>query len=123
MSVLLTMVRSFFQGSSGSRLLGPRSKSRPAAAGDHIFFCSPYRVHPAAPWTISRQASRSGGFFVCGVIAGSMDSRNGSATVAPMPRSTVLREIAFLVMNILLLLLLLSVNRGRFGLCSTHLKC
>jgi len=35
--------------------------------------------------------------------AGTMLSSNGNATAAPRPRKTVRREIAFLVMNMLIL--------------------
>ena len=45
-------------------------------------------------------ASRRTGFagvFAAAVNAGTMASSNGSATTVPSPRSTALREIAFLV--------------------------
>jgi hypothetical protein len=85
-------------------LVGDRSNSRPPVAGDHKFFSVPKRVAPAEPCTISRHARRVIGFVAwamrIGVMAGTMDSRNGSATAAPIPRSTVRRDMCFFVMNI-----------------------
>src|SRR5262249_49946553 len=90
-------------------LLGVRSKSWSTPAGAHMFFSIPYFVLPADPCTISTQVMRVLGFAVCAVtavgIAGIIDSRKGSATAAPAPRSTVRREMCFLVMNILMLLI------------------
>ena len=39
--------------------LGERSKSRPTAAGDHMFFLMPNAVLPAEPCTISMAAKRT----------------------------------------------------------------
>ena len=58
-SVLLTMVMSSRKGSSGFRLDGPRSKSRPAAAGAHRCWVIPHGVLPAEPCTISMATSRT----------------------------------------------------------------
>ena len=46
----------------------------------------------------SRRAGRAG-VRVMAVSAGTMASSNGSATAAPIPRSTVRRGKAFFVMN------------------------
>src|SRR5262245_14732831 len=103
MSVLLTIVMSSFQGSSGARLPWLISKLLPVAEGAQRFFSIPIFVLPAAPCTISIHASRVLGLFAAvrdWANAGSMESRKGKATVAPIPRSMVRREICFLVMNI-----------------------
>ena len=83
------MVRCSRSGSSGSRLVGVRSKARPVAAGDHMCFCSPMAVAPAEPCTISMQASRTrpAAVLASAVRAGTIASRNGRATVAPSPFS------------------------------------
>src|ERR1700733_12689830 len=65
----------------------------------------PSMVLPAEPCTISIAAKRVRGVAAVlrsGVCAGTMESSNGSATVAPKPRRTVRREMCFLVMNIVL---------------------
>src|SRR5579884_1188026 len=73
-----------------------------------MFFSIPYLVLPAEPCTISRHASRTLGLpasvALAGVIAGSMDSRNGSATATPIPCNIVRRDMCCLVMNIFRLL-------------------
>ena len=65
-------------------------------------FCSPIAVAPAEPCTISMQASRTrpAAVLASAVRAGTIASRNGRATVAPSPFSTVRRDKCFCVMNI-----------------------
>ena len=79
-----------------------RSKARPVAAGDHMFFSMPIFVLPAAPWTISMAAKRTWLAAACAraARAGTIASRNGKATVTPMPRRTSRRESCFFAMNI-----------------------
>jgi hypothetical protein len=63
----------------------------------------PSALLPAAPCTISMQASRDAGaaaVFASSVLAGTIESSNGSANEAPMPFRTVRRERCFFVMNI-----------------------
>src|SRR5213593_1547333 len=52
----------------------------------------------------TNRLTEEGPAAVCrnGVCAGSMDSRNGNATVTPQPRRNVLRGMCFLVKNIYL---------------------
>ena len=95
-SVLLTMVMWSRNGSSGAQALGRRSKSRPTAAGAHRFFLMPSAVLPAEPCTISIATKR---IFRPPLArrcerarAGTIASRNGSASVTPMPLRTVRRE-------------------------------
>ncbi len=67
-----------------------------------MFFSRPNFVLPAEPWTISIAAKRTllaARVFANAVPAGTMASRSGTATVAPMPRNTVRREMCFFVMN------------------------
>src|SRR5438105_1874465 len=95
-SVLLMIVRYSRYGSSGFILVGERSKSRPAATGDHMFFSAPNLVAPAEPWTISMHTSLifllpASVFDVC-VIAGSMDSSIGKPRAKPEPRRKVRRD-------------------------------
>ena len=61
-------------------------------------------VAPAEPCTISMAASRTlpAAVLANTVRAGTIASSNGNAIVTPMPRSTVRREMCFLVMNIAL---------------------
>ena len=78
-------------------LVGDRSKALPCAAGDQRLFLPPNAVAPADPCTISMHTSRvlpgADAVFAQAVPAGTIASRSGSATVAPMPRSTVRREM------------------------------
>src|SRR5437868_103339 len=104
MSILLMIVRSLRNGSSGARLVPDRSNSRPIPAGAQRFFFTPIAVLPAAPCTISIATSRI--FFddpaavvAYAVPAGVIASRNGSATVMPIPFRTVRRERCFFLRN------------------------
>ena len=74
----------------------------PSSAGDQRFFSRPYLVLPAAPCTISIATRRvlSLPALAHARRAGTIASRNGSATEAPMPRSRVRREKCLFVMNI-----------------------
>src|SRR5216110_3503438 len=64
----------------------------------------PNAVLPADPWTISSATKRSflpeSAAFANTERAGTIASRNGSATAAPMPRSTVRRDIVLFEINI-----------------------
>src|SRR5262249_22133595 len=87
------------------RLLGDRSKARPTAAGDHMFFERPIAVDPAAPCTISMQTRRAlpaAAVFARSVDAGTIASSSGSDNVAPMPFSAVRRDMCFLVMKLIM---------------------
>src|SRR5471032_2162089 len=99
-------------GSSGLRLLGDRSKSRPAAAGAHRFFFAPMAVLPAQPWTISMAMRRCladpATVPAHAVRAGTIASRTGSATVTPIPFRTARRERCFFVRNELMSAFLLE---------------
>src|SRR5439155_12808305 len=116
--MLLTMVTSLRKGSSGLRLVPDRSKSAPTFSGAQRCFFTPMAVLPAAPWTISiatrRRPDEDGPAAVVAYAlpAGSMASRNGSATVTTMPFRTVRRERCFFVMRISWLLPLRSGERG-----------
>src|SRR5262245_43601921 len=82
-------------------LVGDRSKSRPLAAGDHIFFSAPNLVAPADPWTISRHAKRicfPSVLAACD-MAGNIDSNTGNANATPVPWRNVRRERCFFVIN------------------------
>ena len=102
-SVWLTTVRWSRNGSSGVRIF-VNSKSRPVVVGVHRWLVVPYSVLPALPCTISMPVKRllgsTGGALGAGGCAGTIASSSGRATVAPMPRSTVRRDSARLVMNI-----------------------
>src|SRR5262245_1460768 len=83
-------------------MIGVNSKSLPSLAGIRRFVSVPYIVLPADPWTTSTQASRvreAAAVWRSGVIAGTIDSRNGNPTTAPMPRRTVRREICLFAIN------------------------
>jgi hypothetical protein len=75
----------------------------PTVAGDHRFFDRPNWVAPAEPCTISIAVMRT--FFEAAAVlakavaAGDIASSIGSAMVTPRPRSTVRREMCFLVRN------------------------
>src|SRR5689334_8724221 len=102
--------------------MGVISKSRPSAAGVHRCLSVPYFVLPAPPCTISIPVKRLFGAAAVlrwGVCAGTIDSRKGSATAAPMPRSIVRRERFFFVINIRFLLL---PPVFRFGIKRSHLE-
>ena len=103
--MLLTMVMSSRNGSSGFRLLGG-GRTRGPLAGAHRFFLIPNCVLPADPCTISIAIRRT---FLrrlrpvpCAYAreAGSIASRNGSASVTPMPLSIVRRGRDLLVRSI-----------------------
>ena len=92
------MVMCSRNGSSGCRLLGDRSKSRPTAAGAHMFFLMPKAVLPAEPWTISMAAKRTLPRAAWAEArAGTIASRNGNAMVTPTPFRTVRRDSCFCV--------------------------
>ena len=102
-SVLLTTVRYSRNGSSGLRLVGLRSKSRPTPAGAQRFFLIPSAVLPADPCTISIATRRTFLFAAAAPKtdrAGTIASSNGSARVAPIPLSTVRRGRCLFVMYI-----------------------
>ena len=70
-------------------------RRRPQVLGERRSACCPPRRAPC-----SMQASRvlpAAAGLASSVRAGTIASRNGSATVAPMPRRTVRREMCFLV--------------------------
>src|SRR5262249_62209783 len=75
------------------------------SAGAHRCWLAPHSVLPAAPCTISMQTRRvrsraaALAVFVHNPRAGIMASRNGSATVAPRPRSMVRRGMCLPTMN------------------------
>src|SRR5690242_13434587 len=104
------MVRYSLYGMSGDRLLGVRSKSRPTAAGAHRFSLIPICVLPADPCTISMHDSLvlAAAAVRANAPAGTIASRNGSATVTPMPLRTVRRDSRFCVRNIYVLSLVLA---------------
>src|SRR5579883_837555 len=71
------------------------SKSLPSAAGIQYSLLVPSTVLPAAPCTISMQASLerpTAAVLRRGVCAGTIESSSGSAKLTPIPRSTVRRE-------------------------------
>ena len=79
-SVLLTIVRWSRNGSSGLRLLGDRSKSRPTPAGAHMFFLMPNAVLPAdAVHHLDRRRSGS---------SAARPSAPSAVPPAPSPRGT-----------------------------------
>src|SRR5438093_10887498 len=92
------IVTSSRNGASGSRV-GVNSKSRPAFTGANRFFLTPSAVLPADPCTISMHTSRifddPAAVLAHAVPAGSIASRNGNATVTPIPFRTVRRETCF----------------------------
>ena len=108
-SVSLTIVRYLRNGSSGLSALGARSNARPVSAGDQRCCDAPQSLLPAAPCTISMQTSRVRSSDAALAVfdhrprAGTIASRNGSATVAPSPRSIVRRGMCFPAMNDILL--------------------
>src|SRR5438876_8843119 len=71
------------------------------------------RVLPAAPAADARRVHAP---------AGSIASRNGRATVTPMPFRTVRREMCFIVMCMSPLPLLLRIRGGHHGLGLAHLE-
>ena len=91
--------------------MGARSNALPVPAGDHMFIFAPSSLQPAAPWTISiatiRFASAPAAAdppLRANAVTGIIASRNGSAMVAPMPRTKVRRGSALSVkMRILLI--------------------
>ena len=90
------IVRCSRNGSSGARLLGLRSNADPVASGDQRNFVAPIAVAPAEPCTISMAASRTfPDAAFAAAPAGTMASRNGSATVTPRPFRAVRREMCF----------------------------
>src|SRR5438094_578652 len=98
------IVTSSRNGASGSRV-GVNSKSRPAFTGANRFFLTPSAVLPADPCTMSMHTSRifddPAEVLAHAVPAGSIASRNGNATVTPIPFRTVRRETCFFVMYML----------------------
>ena len=105
-SVLLMIVRWLRKGSSELRLPLLISKRRPVAAGFQKFCVMPNSLHPAAPCTCSmhtsrvRPAARPAAVFAKTPRAGTIESSNGSAIVAPRPRSAERRDMCFPVRNI-----------------------
>src|SRR4051812_41042120 len=99
------MVRYLRKGSSGLSDVPVRLNARPVSAGDHRCCAAPHSFAPAAPWTISMQTSRVRSSEAARAVfdhrppAGTIASRNGSATAAPSPRSTARRGMCFPVMN------------------------
>jgi len=72
-------------GSSGFKS-GVKAKSRPVVAGVH---CS--MIAPFGTYTKPRRRCGLAALFAMAVSAGTIASRNGSATVAPTPRRNVRR--------------------------------
>src|SRR3954470_16291483 len=93
-SVVLVVVRYSRYASSDLSAVGPRSKSRPVAAGAHMLSFAPNSFEPAAPCTISMATNRVGAapvFRPPRMPTGTIASRYGSANVAPRPRTKVRR--------------------------------
>src|SRR3954468_2823814 len=100
--MMVTCSRYAASGSS----VGVNSKSRPTCAGAKRFFFTPIAVLPALPWTISMHTRRCldadapAAVFANTVRAGTMASRSGRATVAPIPLRTARRDTCFFEMYI-----------------------
>ena len=82
---------------------GIKSKFRPVSSGDHKYCEAPHSLHPAAPCTISIVTSLVGvissNICDCNLPAGDIASKNGSAMLAPIPRSIVRLEMWFPVIK------------------------
>src|SRR5262245_59493917 len=73
--------------------MGVNSKSGPSVLGVHLSMIAPCGMYTSA--------SRVPEFVAaCAVMAGIIDSRNGNASVAPVPCKNVRRDRCFLVINI-----------------------
>src|SRR5262245_60807603 len=101
---LLSTSRSSLNGASGASV-GVSSKAAPSAAGVHCSMTMPFGTYITPNRVIGFAA-----VFWSAVNDGTMASSSGSASVAPMPRRTVRRGIAFLVISMALLL-----RRSRCG--------
>ena len=55
-------------------------------------------LSPRGTKTTPKRVSGFAAVWAMGVIAGAIASRNGRATVAPMPRKTARREICFFML-------------------------
>ena len=71
--------------------VGVSSKALPSAAGVQ---CS--MMMPFGTYTVQKRGTGRAGVFASAVSAGTIPSSNGNASVAPTPRSTVRRGMAFL---------------------------
>src|SRR5204863_10076815 len=67
----------------------------PYSTGAHFFMIMPF-----SPYTTPKRFTGLAEVLARAESAGTMLSRSGSASVAPMPRRTVRRGMAFLAMNI-----------------------
>ena len=81
-------------GASGA-IVGMNSKAAPSAAGSQSFMIMPLGTYTAPKRLIGLAA-----VFSTAVRAGTIPSSSGNATVTPMPRSTVRRDIFFFVIII-----------------------
>ena len=77
--------------------VGVSSKALPSAAGVQCFMMIPFGTY-----TVQKRGTRRAGVFDSAVRAGTIPSSSGSASVAPTPRSTVRRGMAFLVIIMIL---------------------
>ena len=122
------MVRWSRNGSSGCKLLGERSKSRPSISGAQRYWEAPHLFQPAAPCTCSMHTNRVRFAAPAADVpahnrpAGNIASKRGTPNVTPMPCRTVRRERCFFVMYIACLLLALSVLPGAIELLSLPLR-
>ncbi len=91
---LVTTTAESANGSSGLRM-GVNSKPAPTFSGIHWSTMAPFGMY-----TAPNRGAGAAAVFAVAVKAGTMASRNGSATVAPMPRRNVRRGKDSLEMNI-----------------------
>ena len=90
---LLKTSRSSLNGESGANV-GVSSKPTPSAAGVHCSMTMPFGTYITPNRVIGVAA-----VFWSAVKGGTIASSSGKASVAPMPRRTVRRGIAFLVIS------------------------